>query len=426
MPRLLLAVIILLLGTPVHAGVYNLAEFNPFIQLDETRGYLLRVRSASLPHKTPLNPELFKAQILRQVAVLEKQKAEGLLSTEDRINLSGAYLRLGGNRVADAVPLLLAADRDHFLVQSNLAAAFFSLGELEKAVSHQRRVLTLWPTVFAGWTEQRLRFFRECERYLLTLYESRLNEARRGPLRGAVDVDLLFPGLRFVGPSGQFEAGALAPAVQDRLPLNAFNIVYQLALWFPTDMRLYWLFGQMLNVEGAVDQACDVFVELAEAGLSGSFKDLPAHRQVLRAARSACVEFRKHTSRGMLLSQLMLMPRSTFALPVIGDAAYIASAATASVIARQSGNEGPGAEDFQPPGAVATPAQPVFNFRHIAIGFGFGFLVAALCAFQWQEWRRRRTQASPVGQETEPVVISPNERSTAIKQERSTSITQGG
>jgi hypothetical protein len=36
-----------------------------------------------------------------------------------------------------------------------------------------------------------------------------------------------------------------------------------------------------------------------------------------------------------------------------------------------------------------------FNWRHIAVSFAFGFLVASLIGFQIQEWRRRRSDVRP-------------------------------
>jgi hypothetical protein len=418
MPRLLTALLTLTVATTAHAGVYNLAETHTFITLDDTRAYYLRIRSAALPTKGTPSPETFKAQVLRQVATLEKVQADGLFSTLDRVNLSGAYLRLGGDSVAKARRLLLAGDQSHFLVQSNLAAAYFLSGESEMAARHQQRVLNLWPAVFAGWSDQELRGYRECERYLLTLYRLRAAEARQGPRRGPVEVDALFPGVRFVGASGEYEAGALKAEMRDLAPTNAFDIVYRLNLWFPTDMRLYWLYGEMLNVAGAIDQANDVFVELVEAGMAPTYKDLAKHRRVLMEAKPIYMKLRDPSARGMLLAELLMFGRPLLAPPVVGDAAYLSgclgTALYSPVAARQQFTD-----PFTGGRTVESPVgekKDIFNFWHVAMGFGFGFVVAALFAFQWQEWRRRRLLAAPapLRAERDPVHVSPSEGPTSV------------
>jgi hypothetical protein len=415
MPRLLIVSLALVVAGTARAGVHNLGEVHPYFQsLDDTRGYYLRLRSASLPSKGQPTPESFKGQILHQVAVLEQQKAEGIFSTNDLITLSGAYLRLGGDRIAAARRLLLAGDQSHFLVQSNLAAAYFLSGELEMAVRHQQRALDLWPAVFAGWSDQYLRGMRELERYLLKLYHLRADELRRGPLRGPVEVDALFPGVRFVGPSGDYEAGALATPMRDLMPTNAFDIVYRLNLWFPTDMRLYWLLGEMYNVAGSIDQAHDVFVELVESGMARSFKDLAKHRRALIEAKPIYTKLRDPAARGVLLTELLAIGRPTIAPPAVGDAAYLAGCAAVALYAPHAGRE-PFTTSVLPSDRQApVEKKDVFNFSHVALGFAFGFVIASLCALQWLELRRRRLQAAAPREEREPVPISPPEGSTPI------------
>lgn len=395
MQRWWLAVTMLLATLPVRAGVHNLDEKHPFVSVEETRGYLLRVRSAALPTRGTLRPESFKAAVLDQVKKLEEKKRDGLFTTLDRVSLSACYLRLGGERANEAVRLLAAGDREHFLVQSNLAAAYFLSGELSMAVRHQERALALWPDLYGPWTQQHLRHLRDCELALLRLYRSRADESRLGPSRTELDVDPIFPGVRYLGPSGQYEAGSMAVEFRDRLPPNAIHVLYQLAVWFPTDMRLYWQVGELLNAFGAIDQAHDIFVELVEAGMSRSFKDLPRHRRALVEARPVYQIWNKPETKGMLLSELLLLPRPLFAPPVIGDAATAVGHLAAAVYGPRAGSD-------QVP-LPLSPMQPVtessgtaipINLRHVSISFGFGFLVAVLCGLQWSEWRRRRQVAA--------------------------------
>lgn len=389
--RRLLISLAFVLPSSLHAGVYNLDEFHPFVPLKEARNHLLRTRSASLPPRGGvLRPESFRAQILNQASALEDKHTNGLFTTLDRVNLSACYLRLGAERTNDALRLLLAADPQHFLVQSNLAAAYFLAGELLMAVRHQERALASWPDCVAGWSEEQRLHYRDCERALLVLYRSRHDESRRPSSLGNVDVDPLFPGVRYVGPSGDYQPGGIAQEQRDKLPGNAFAILYQLCLWFPTDMRLYWQLGEMLNALGAIDQASDIFTELGEAGLAGSFRGLRQHRSVLREAKPIYLELMKPVSRGMLLCELQLLPKPLFAPPIVGDAAYLAGSSALVAFAQQGDTFFP---NLTPTGETFTATRPTlqsFEFRHLLVAFGFGFLVASLCGLQWLEWRRRR------------------------------------
>lgn len=408
MHRRWFAVVFLLLAPSANAGVYNLQERHEIGGTAKMRGYYLDVRSISvdpLAAGKPLRPESPRAAVLRQVEALKGEFAARTFSTLDRVNLAACYLRLGGERVPEAIGLLNRGDQSHFLIQSNLAAAYFLSGETAMAVRHQTRAVDLWPEIFSHWTEQELRFYRECEQYLLKLYRSRDEEARGGRLRGPVEVDPFFPGLRFVSSRGYYEAGELAPAMRDRLPTNGFNVLYMILLWFPTDMRLYWLFGELLNAAGAVDQAADVFVELVESGTAGSFKDLPRHRRVLVEAKPAYLKFRDPMTQAHLLAATMIVPRPMLAPPGLGDAAYLVSTGAAAVFATQG--QQPDPNDFVPT-TPSGPPQQVFNFGHIAIGFGFGFVAAGLLAMQWAEWRRRRPRSEPPPREDrEPVSLHP-------------------
>jgi tetratricopeptide (TPR) repeat protein len=402
----------LALVAPLPAGVYNLAEIHPPLALEDARSYYLRIRSASVPvkDKDKIDPYSFKGQIVRQAEALEQLRGEDRLSTIDRINLAGCYLRLGGdNNIAKARRLLVSGEPNHFLIQSNLAAAYFMSGELGMAVRHQQKALALWPEVFVACSDKQLRFFRECERYLLKLYQLRAKEAVRGSTRGEVDLDALFPGLRFVGPSGEYEAGELSIAMRDLLPENAFNIVFQINTWFPDDPRLYWLLGEMLNASGAIDQAHDIFFELVEGSMGGTFKDLFKHRRVLMDAKPIYLAFRDPEKRGVLLSELLMIGKPPMASSPMSDAVYLASSSAMALFAVEAAKEPiPGLGGAGDPQALMggiTQPTAVFNFRHIAIGFLFGFIVALLCAMQWQEWRRRRTIPRLIPEESEPVSI---------------------
>ena len=386
----LMTLTVLALTSPAQAGVYNLAEEHPTVPPEEVRKYITNLRSAAEARPGLPLPESFRAMVLRLVAELELSKANGEFSPLDRISLSGAYLRLG--RIKDALDLLTDEDNKdnkHFMHQANLASAYFLSGNLEMARRTQQRVLDLWPAVQFGWTEQERLFNRECEKMLLLLFEKRDEESKASKTND-LPIDPIFPRLRFVGPHGTYLAGDLSPAMRDRLPLNGINIVFQLCKWYPTERRLYWQLAELLNVHGQIEQASGMLDELVDGGNSGKFQDLPAHRRVLRAALPAYREIQDPTKRGMLLSQLLLIPRPMPGAPVIGEIAYTAGCcATITMVPYWDKPTPP----VFPPGPVVGPSEPVFEWRHLFTTFSLGFLIAALAGWQLQVWRGRKSVA---------------------------------
>ena len=377
---------LLALAPPVGAGVYNLGEQHPIVPPGKTRGYILRLRSAAEALPGVPEPESFRAAVLRDTADLERIRAGGLFSTQERIDLSGCYLRLG--RVKDALDLLLEEKGDHFMLQANLASAYFLSGELEMAYRTQDRVIAAWPAVWAGWTEQKRLFYRECERALLRLFENRRKETQD---RKAGDflVDPIFPKLRYVGPEGEYVAGGLSVSMRDRLPATGSETLFQLCKWYPSDRRLYWQLGELLNVYGEIEQAAGIFDELVDGGRSGIFLDLGAHRRVLRDALPAYRAIQDPYKRGMLLSQLLLLPRPMLGAPVVGEAAYAAGSSAAMIAVPHLSKE---VVPPLSPGPVGPPAPGVtFEWRQLLVAVAMGFLVAALMGWQLQVWMGRRT-----------------------------------
>src|SRR5262249_9699783 len=73
---------------------------------------------------------------------------------------------------------------------------------------------------------------------------------------------------RFVGESGAFEVGTLAVAEKAKLPPDALDIVQQLLVWLPDDLRLYWLLGELYNARGGtanIEAAQLIFTDLEGA-----------------------------------------------------------------------------------------------------------------------------------------------------------------
>ena len=433
MRSILFSLALLGLASPVSAGVYNLSynsEPTPNIPPERVRAEVLQLRAAPVPPAGRLDPGSPRAVYLQQAAALERARADGILSTVGRASLGACYIRLG--RARDAIRVLSEGDKDHFLIQANLASAYDQQGDLEVAVRHQERLLDLWPDVWATWNRSQREGYRECEKAYLRLLRSRIAEKRR-PAAGPVDIDPIFPGLRLIGPGekGEYVAGELAPAVYDRTPANAYFVTLQLALWYPQDLRLYWLVGELLNAHGRVIEAEKIIDELVQNGRGGDFKDLMKHRKVLEAAAKVQAKMLLPVNQTLLFSVFAAMPRGTLPPIGVGAIAQQVGAAAPMELARRIAPGPPVAPADTPDVSPSGTARDLpFNWRHVTVGFAFGFLVAALVGFQWQEWRKRRgtptMEQAEVPSGTAPRLPPRQVPETSVKPEGTSSVHPAG
>jgi hypothetical protein len=277
----------LALGTAAaaRAGVYNSAEPDegPLHGnvLGNFRPTLITLQTIGAP-KVEVERPLRRRYLLQEKLFDKVDPAK--LSAEEKLNFSAVLIRR--RRASDAMPLLISASRQHgdnFLLQSNLATAYHQIGDTAKAMGTMRDCLDLWPKELhelsepqkafltqIGWMgsgaaasdsdKQRYASFREAETYYLKLLRLRSRE-KPGPYDA---VDALFD-VNFVGDSGKFEPGKLAKGEKAKLPRNALEIVEQLLVWLPEDLRLYWLLGEVANAQGDVENikaARKIFDEL--------------------------------------------------------------------------------------------------------------------------------------------------------------------
>jgi tetratricopeptide (TPR) repeat protein len=273
-------------GAPAQAGLYNTAEdaSGPNPVLREYLDKLAELRSVAI--EQPERP-IRKRYLL--AAKVDPNGRGGNLTVEQRVDLSAYLVRL--RRYEDAVEVLRPAERQeptNFMVLSNLATAHQLAGQLDRAVSYLERALKVWPAKWPGVSDAQLERWQQAEKYQLQLLRLRAQEAGREPpgrSRPPESVDGLFP-VRFVGDSGQYEAGKLSAAETAKLPDNALEVVEQLLAWMPEDLRLYWLLGEVLNARGDVAGAAKVFEDL-----SWSFRfnapEFIRHRRVLQEAKPA-------------------------------------------------------------------------------------------------------------------------------------------
>ena len=307
----LLSLILLLGVAPLAwAGLYNTSEpeeekkSDPTIKKDDWfkdvfRVTLLHLRSIGIANP-PVDSPLRKRYVLQSATGANAGRVP--LSTEEKLNLSAVFIRR--KKLDDAITILLPLSRQepkNFLVMSNLATAYHLSGLDSKAIDALGSALSIsiWPKQMdkvdepfqkylrsIGWSVSKFDFYRKAEEYQLKLFELRQREGlnQRGAKRPFETVDALFP-VKFVGESGKYEAGKLAAAEKTKLPKDALDIVQQLLIWLPEDLRLYWLLGELYNAQGGpanIQSARMIFDDLAGLnGLNVRAPELVAHRQEL-------------------------------------------------------------------------------------------------------------------------------------------------
>jgi hypothetical protein len=401
-------------AAPVRAGVYfttgtHAREFarsdapdaqelwplpGPFQQFhQDLAGY----RAAALEGP---NHERYK----RRVRELEAKESQGTLSLDDRINLGAYYIRLG--KYPQAVRILEPKAREeHFLLLANLATAHELSGAPDLAVRYRERALAAWPAIHAGWDTAQLNFYRKAEVYHLRLLQLRQDEAREQPARGGqIQLDKLFPRVRFVGPSGQYEAGGIAPAQWGEIPSDASSLVMQLLLWLPFDDRLHWLLGELLNASGDVTGAAEMMKPVVEKPVdpakpwgSGAPPELRAHYRAVSEAAAAREKLRQELLQlnDPFLNLKLLCAVAPRGLGLgAGDLMQEASWVAVATETVAKANVSPPKPAPPPPPAPVAPAAGteswVPNWRQLGVGFGAGALVALLLSMQFRQMGRTR------------------------------------
>ena len=92
----------------------------------------------------------------------------------------------------------------------------------------------------------------------------------------------------------------------DAIGKDAVAIVQQLLLWFPTDVRLYWLLAELYAAEGDIDAANTIFDECVGGLAHGNRKMLMDHRYAVKAAIAARDEANKPPPPLISMKEIML------------------------------------------------------------------------------------------------------------------------
>jgi tetratricopeptide (TPR) repeat protein len=249
------------------------------------RDVLEDILKVSMPQTSEVRSKVMK----NRDELLAKARS-GRLTEEDQVNLSGFLIRLG--QYQDAIDLLTpVATREcrNFMIFANLATAEQHAGQLERAVSHLQQAQDVWPQELPGLSREQLNWFRQVEKYHLLLVRHRWAQARQSA-QSQPRLDPLFvkdsQPVRYVGDSGQYEAGKIAAAERAKLPPDALAILQQLLIWLPDDTLLYWQYGELLNANGDVISAAQVFDD-CRGRRRFDADELKEHRQIVAEAAQA-------------------------------------------------------------------------------------------------------------------------------------------
>jgi hypothetical protein len=388
----IIAAVLVVGGTaadPARAGVYNTSEPWPWpspshqFQLDEAA-----YRAAAVSEKDSLG-----ARYRRRVEELEGEEARGTLSLEDRSNLGAYYIRLG--KPDKAIRVLEPKAREgNFMLLTNLATAHELNGSADLAVRYQEQALAAWPTMHAGWDTVMLQFYRKAEQLQLKLLTLRQERSRQPEQAAHLQLDNLFPRVRFGGPGGKYEVGGISSAQAAEIPSDATSLVMQLLLWTPFDDGLHWLLGELLNASGDVIGAAAMMkmvVEKAPDALNPKWNvNIPDElRQHYKAVAVAAAAKEKLVQAVLGLSDPYLNQKLLCAVAPRGmglGAGDLIQEATWPAIAIATQPPPPKAEaQTTPPASASTTWLP--DWKQVGVGFVAGAVVALLLGFQIRQAR---------------------------------------
>jgi hypothetical protein len=284
-------VLLLTASAPARAGLYYSGEtYNDLPS--QWRGFLLDqrvLRQAAVKPTKDQPAGVLRIRYEKEAAQLAKKTK---LDADEAADLGALYVRLG--EAGKAVQVLRAAQRDnpvHFRIASNLGTAWHASGDLAQAAAALEQAVKLAPGKHLKAEQLHLRLVR------LRAHEK----------ANVQSLDDLF-GVRYLGPSGRYEAGKLSAERRKELPTAAVALTQQLALWLPGDARLLWQLAELANAHGDVATAAAIMDGcVTEFGLRDA--ELLAHRKIVRAAASERKE--EDAKKAHEAHALLFKPRSS-------------------------------------------------------------------------------------------------------------------
>lgn len=254
--------VVVLTASAAHAGVYLPAKYDRWPLPLEPMDLVLQIE---------LRGSGRVQEMKEQAGALEAKKGE--LTVEEGAHLGGLYILQGQFHKATAWLIgLRNKEPKNYLVNANLAAAYFFQDDFTAAINHQTELLQpdVWPREVPDWPAERLRFQRRAEALFLELMEHRKDKKKKDEL------DALFPGANF---KDRFIPGQRSVKNSAYLPPDALMLMQQLVLWAPHDDLLKWLLAEIYNSEGEILEAQRILKELENKGFSTRL--LRNHRQEL-------------------------------------------------------------------------------------------------------------------------------------------------
>jgi hypothetical protein len=264
----------------------------PLVRLDpKTKQPVLDPRTKQ---PIPNDRGLVDARIRKALAKPPEARTEA-----ERVALAVDLLRFGRPDDADGA---LRGLRSGFLPNVTLAHVAAAQGQWDRAadfldIANEEAP----PAALAAKEPKLLAWQRKLDRgalmALMKLREKEQSHKKGGPDALPPEAELpdqIWP-VRFVNGAGKYEPGVLAAAEKAKLPGGDFRepiaTVQQLVLWFPADVRLYWLLGELYAAKGEFDSALKVMNECVDSGRYSNRKALMEHRElVAQAARAAKVQ----------------------------------------------------------------------------------------------------------------------------------------
>ena len=219
----------------VFGGVYYSQEsYNELPS--QWRGLLMdqrQLRQLGIEPKPNQTSTEFRKKYLQDLSRLDKLSKEKKLLPEEFSDLGALLIRL--NQAPQALETLRKADREYpqnFRILSNLASAWQTLGEFDRAIQVSEQAIALAPGKYVG--AEKLHLF----------WINQLKKQKAGQ-----KVDNLFS-LQFQSQAGKYLPGGIDPAQLKNIPADAIASVQLLALWFPADPFLLMQLAEIANASG--------------------------------------------------------------------------------------------------------------------------------------------------------------------------------
>ena len=257
--------IFLFQGTLIAGVYYSQESFNELPS--QWRGLLMdqrQLRQLAIEPKPKQASSEFRKKYIQDLSRLDKLSKERKLLPEEFADLGALLIRL--NQAPTALETLRKADREYpqnFRILANLASAWQTLGEFDRAIQVSDQAITLAPGKYLN--AERLQLF----------WIKQLKKQKAGQ-----KFENLF-NLQYESAKEKYASGSIDPSQLKNIPSDAIASVQLLALWFPADSFLLMQLGEIANASGDPEVALNMMDGcVTEFGLREGM--LLEHRRILK------------------------------------------------------------------------------------------------------------------------------------------------